>query len=74
MLQAIELGDTFVRNNHSVGPRFLNIIYSVCLSLLIKNNEDLALSLEGLTQIFIIKGQGFSYNLDFIHNFEEGTT
>lgn len=52
VLQALIIADEYMRLNYNIQPAFLKIIFSVCLEISIKMNEQMILSLEDICSLF----------------------
>lgn len=52
VLQACELADEYMKLNPNILPTFLKIIFSVCLEISIKVNENVVLSMEDIVALF----------------------
>ena len=51
-MQAVNLLDTYVRNNPMIHPGFLRVIAAVALQISIKINEHMQFSLEEISESF----------------------
>lgn len=52
VMQAVHLADNYLRNNKSVQPAFMRIIYAMALEISIKMNEQMVLSLDDIESLF----------------------